>query len=435
MHIVLEQSPTPIYQRLIEALALALVAAGHRISLLDPNDFIADQEESLPQGSLTRLALGDVVEVDLNRPGLADHLDRLDPDGLIIVSPISLMAGFDQLRGTFLYEQWPIPLVFLHYEDCFSTHLSLARIEAAIGSYIATAARSHHFCLESRNARDLRRLKVATSPLFAIAEGPFEPPLGASLRREVCFIGHGQPGFVWAEDPADLAADLQTEIQRRLHHLDHPLEPAARAYAQRRCGPEASEAERLALRAYFRSRAHRHSLEFRGEVMRRLGERPLDFYGPEAPSLCSSLSVPTSSGAIPLRRAHGATRSVAASAAVYRSSLISLNITALQFDQAVTNRVLDVAAAGGFPLTDWKADLVAITEVAGAISYRSLDELCHKIDYYSHPDHRGERLAIAVTLQEEVRRRGDYRALAQAIGVSFGSAGLQVRPLDTSGTL
>ena len=37
MHLVLEQSPTPTCQRLIAGLCRALVAAGHRISLLDPS--------------------------------------------------------------------------------------------------------------------------------------------------------------------------------------------------------------------------------------------------------------------------------------------------------------------------------------------------------------------------------------------------------------
>ena len=115
---------------------------------------------------------------------------------------------------------------------------------------------------------------------------------------------------------------------------------------------------------------------------------------------------------------------MAASAAIYRSSLISLNITALQFDQAVSNRVLDVAAAGGFPLTDWKGELGALTGVAEAISYRSLEELRHKMDYYGHLDHRAERLEIATALQREVRERGDFGALAQAIGAALVGLGV-----------
>ena len=52
-------------------------------------------------------------------------------------------------------------------------------------------------------------------------------------------------------------------------------------------------------------------------------------------------------------------------------------------------------------------------------SFRSLEELHHKIDYYCHPDHRAERLEIATTLQREVRQRGDYGALAQRIGAAL----------------
>ncbi len=52
-------------------------------------------------------------------------------------------------------------------------------------------------------------------------------------------------------------------------------------------------------------------------------------------------------------------------------------------------------------------------------SFRSLEELHHKIDYFSHPDHRAERLEIATTLQRELRQRGDYGALAQRIGAAL----------------
>jgi hypothetical protein len=428
MHLVLEQSPTPIYQRLIAGLSRALVGAGHRISLLDPTDFIAGSLAGSPTrtlaGGLTRLALGGVAEVGLRRSLFWDRLDRLEADALIIVSPISLLAGFELESEQFIYEQGPTPLVFLHYEDCLSTHPSRQRIEAALGSYIATAARSHHFCLEPRNARELGHLNLATSPLFAIGEGPYEPPAGASLRREICFIGHVHPGFDWVNQPPELASELQADLWRRLRRFDHPLEPGALAYAQRCCGPESSLLQRLAAKAYYRSLAHTHSLQFRGEVLRRLGERPLDLYGPEAERLCASWPDPAPAPAVGLRRGHPATATVAASAAVYRSSLISLNITALQFDQAVSNRVLDVAAAGGFPLTDWKEGLGAITGVAEAISYRSLEELHYKIDYYRHLDHRAERLEIATGLQRDVRERGDYSALAHRIAaVLAGPAG------------
>jgi hypothetical protein len=81
---------------------------------------------------LTRLALGGLAEVNLRRSLFWDRLDSLEADALIIVSPISLLAGFDLGRGTFLYEQAKASLVFLHYaflhyKDCLGTHLSRQR--------------------------------------------------------------------------------------------------------------------------------------------------------------------------------------------------------------------------------------------------------------------------------------------------------------------
>ena len=114
MHLVLEQSPTPIYQRLIAGICRALVAAGHRISLLDPTEFIAGSfvgsfagsfagsPAGSLEGNLTRLALGGLAEVSLRRSLFWDRLDSLEADALIIVSPISLLAGFELGRGTFL---------------------------------------------------------------------------------------------------------------------------------------------------------------------------------------------------------------------------------------------------------------------------------------------------------------------------------------------
>ena len=54
---------------------------------------------------------------------------------------------------------------------------------------------------------------------------------------------------------------------------------------------------------------------------------------------------------------------------IYAESKININITSIQFDSAIVNRVIDIAAVGGFVLTDWKEDLKEITSVYELISY------------------------------------------------------------------
>ena len=75
--------------------------------------------------------------------------------------------------------------------------------------------------------------------------------------------------------------------------------------------------------------------------------------------------------------------------------------------------MLDVAAAGGFLLTDWKDGLREITSVHELISYRSIDELKNKIDYYL--THDAERLEIAAQMHQDVKQKRSYDLAAEII--------------------
>ena len=68
--------------------------------------------------------------------------------------------------------------------------------------------------------------------------------------------------------------------------------------------------------------------------------------------------------------------------------------------------MLDVAAVGGFLLTDWKEGLKEITSVHEQLSYRTIDELKNKIDYYL--THDAERLEIAAQLHHDVKQKRTY---------------------------
>ncbi|GAB4490876.1 MAG: hypothetical protein OHK006_24200 [Thermodesulfovibrionales bacterium] len=80
----------------------------------------------------------------------------------------------------------------------------------------------------------------------------------------------------------------------------------------------------------------------------------------------------------------------------------------------VNRRTYDIAACGGFQLSDHKPDLEAIFRVGSEIvCYRSMDELKEQIPYYlSHPD---ERRAIADAGLKRVLRDHTYDARAREI--------------------
>lgn len=89
---------------------------------------------------------------------------------------------------------------------------------------------------------------------------------------------------------------------------------------------------------------------------------------------------------------------------VYGGAEINFNVTSLQMKTAVNQRVFDVPAAGGFLLTDYKAQLPELLELGKEIvCYRDPDEIPDLMRFYLK--HRRAR--------EEIISRGRTRILAE----------------------
>ena len=86
--------------------------------------------------------------------------------------------------------------------------------------------------------------------------------------------------------------------------------------------------------------------------------------------------------------------------ALYADSRINLNITALQLEYSVNNRIFDVAATGGFLLTDHREDLQQVFPDFARMTYHSGEELDAKITYFLA--HESERSELAAELQKAV---------------------------------
>ena len=67
---------------------------------------------------------------------------------------------------------------------------------------------------------------------------------------------------------------------------------------------------------------------------------------------------------------------------IYQNSRINLNISSLQFDTAVNNRVIDIASSGGFVLTDKRSDLYDFIPFHSEISFETPEEMNDKINYW-----------------------------------------------------
>jgi hypothetical protein len=100
---------------------------------------------------------------------------------------------------------------------------------------------------------------------------------------------------------------------------------------------------------------------------------------------------------------------------LYNQSLFTINVTSLQFDFAVNNRVVDAIMSGCLPITDYRPGLESITTESQRFAYNSLNDLHSKVDYYLNPAHLQEKHDLVTHLQDEIKEEVSYRNTYQSV--------------------
>jgi spore maturation protein CgeB len=388
---LIESSPTPIYQRITSGYRVALEGCGNSVIYFNPSEY-ASFDEALE----VLLKLAQSREIDY----------------LLIFDNSPLIRFFLEQSNQFVFELFQSFLIFIHHDNIWS---SFADHEIETGQHLLEGwervkHRSMHFCIESNNFIDLR--SMGFDSVYSIFHGSeFERiPPPESYTFDLSFVGHVLPGIdVVANSYSNLPFfhRIAADYWLRLISFDWEIEPSAMAYAQSQLKTN-NNIQSIRNRSNYQYVASRLSLGFRGDLIKRInptfpvhvvGGDPSYMEGRPANHFIDQKNVVY----------HAPTNSYAVTRNLYAGSKINLNITGIQFDHAVVNRVIDVSAAGGFILTDWKADLKKITSVSEEISYRTIEELNEKIAYYL--THEDERLEIANQLHQDVVQHCNYDRL------------------------
>lgn len=381
----LEGSPTPIYQRLIDGFSHALMEYGHRVVSIDPTQF-SDYRDYLAQ------------------------VQALELDYCILTNPVCLLAAYSD-EG-FLFETVPAKLIFIHHDNFACDPYNPNELKLRLEAFQRLKDRSFHFCLEQQNVDDLRNLGIQHAHLIRHASEFEKLPTPESYTYDLSFVGHLIPHTDNELSELSYYDRLQDDFWKRLAHLDYAIAPAAIAFAQQTLN-QPSDIDFLTVKYFYISMLHNLSHGFRGEVIKRIQNATVDIIGGD-PSYINNIERDRRIIQENIRY-HSPVNNYAKTCEIYANSRVNLNITSLQFDYAVINRVMDVGASGGFVLTDWKPDLEKLTSVSTEISYRTVDELNHKIEYYIHPDHDQERQDIAQVLHQEIKEKCTYPALIESI--------------------
>jgi hypothetical protein len=214
-------------------------------------------------------------------------------------------------------------------------------------------------------------------------------------------------------DPDNLLVErVLAAYQKRRGHLDYRIEEDAMSFADLSVPSRRPIIDWLTAKQIYRARINGTSLYLRGNIISSIADNfDVDVIGGDPSYINNKASTRQLEHA--RVNLHTPDKNHKDTDRIYAESKININITSIQFDSAIVNRVLDVAAAGGFLLTDWKDGLREITSVYELISHRTMDELKNKIDYYL--THDAERLEIAAQLHRDVKQKCTYDLTTESI--------------------
>lgn len=387
--IIIEGSSTPIYRRIINGLAHSIEKKHYQTIILEP-----DTESPLK---------------------FVRRINELKPDLVIVSNLFGLLSTYNPGEQKYVYELLASPIVFLHYDNLLGPINDWDEIERRLNTWASISDRSSHFCIENNNSTDFQKLSIRdVHKLNHATEFNLIDNKG-KYRYDVSFVGHLLPEsiFLSSIDPDSLLDErVLAAYRKRREHLDYRIEDDAMSFAELSVPSMHPSIDWLTAKQIYRARINGASLFLRGGIISDIADNfDVDVIGGDPSYINNRVSTRQLEHArvhlhTPRKDHKGTDR-------IYADSKININITSIQFDSAIVNRVLDVAAVGGFLLTDWKDGLREFTSVYELISYRTIDELKNKIDYYL--THDAERLEIADQLHHDVRHKRTYNRTAETI--------------------
>lgn len=389
LRIIIEGSKTPIYRRIINGLAYSLQKKHHKSIVLE-----ADTESPLE---------------------FVQSVNELVPDLVIISNLFGLLSTYDLGEKKYIYELLTSPIAFLHYDNVLGPINDWQEIKRRLNTLISLSDRSWHFCIKDSNCSDFQKLSMRNAHKITHATEFERIDNRGKYRHDVSFVGHLLPESIFFNriDPNNpFVESVLAAYKKRLEHLDYRIEESAVSFADQSIPTRHPVIDWLTAKQIYRAHINSTSLYLRGHIIADIADSfDVDVIGGDPSYINNKASTRQLEHA--RVRLHTPNKNHKGTDKIYAESKININITSIQFDSAIVNRVLDVAAVGGFLLTDWKEGLREITSVHELISYRTTEELKNKIDYYL--THDAERLEIAAQLHHDVKQKRGYDLTTETI--------------------
>ena len=377
MKFIVESSSVPIYNRIATAFVQTLIEFGHTVHFIDASDF--------------------------NEADFVNTINGIEIDYYISTNELNVIQKKSEFDNSFLFEKMQTKIIFIHHDNLFSAFHSISYVASKIEALSSIGQRSYHFCLETSNVDLLKATGINNVAKINHASEFAAAPIVTQSQWGVTFVGHLMSSLnLYPAESVSGGRHLQVMAWNRFSQSSYAVQPAIKKlvhdpYFLASLGPDADK-NMLATQQFLIAGLNKFSSPLRGQLISTIKNHRVDIFGGDLSygKINNPLLVLQQSNV----HYQPATDNYQDASRIYQSSRINLNISSLQFDTAVNNRIFDVVLSGGFILTDKRSDLFNICSFSSEICFESAEEMNEKITYYSNTENNARYFDLKVAIHE-----------------------------------
>jgi hypothetical protein len=338
-----------------------------------------------------------------NETDFVNTINGIEIDYYISTNELNVVQKQSEMADSFLFEKIQVKIIFVHHDNLFSAFHSISYIASKLEALKNISQRSYHFCLEASNVDLLKAAGIPNAAKINHASEFTDTPIETQSQWGVTFIGHLMSSLnLYPADSVPGGQHLQVLAWNRFSRSSYAVQCQIEKwvtdpYFLASLGSDASQ-NLLATQQFLIAGLNKFSSPMRGQLISTIKHHRVDIFGGDLSygRIADPLLILQQSNI----HYQPATQNYQDACSIYQSSRINLNISSLQFDTAVNNRVFDVVLSGGFVMTDRRSDLFDICAFADEISFETPEEMNEKISYYSDTANNARYFDLRIAIHE-----------------------------------
>jgi hypothetical protein len=393
MKFVIESSTTPIYNRIALSIVSTFKKLGHEVYFIDPTNF--------------------------NNETFTNAINSIEFDYYISTNDNNFINNFDPTTGKYLIENIKKNIVSIHHDSSFYKPSSIQEIQGYLEVLRHHSDHIFHFFIEKSNKINFENFGIKNC--FEIKHASEFTPKSSVIRdfqHDISFVGHLMSGLsAYPTESLQAGHHILSLAWQRASQATFQIQPAIWALLNNpffKTKFSTTNLQSLAVFQFLMHEVNKLSMAYRGELLGKINDFSIAIYGGD-PSYGKFDN--------PLMRIKKdniqyfpATTDYRLTQSIYQRSKINVNLSSLQFDTAINNRIIDIVMSGGFVVTDKRSSLIEACPATSEVSFDSPEEMQYLIEYYMHPANYQKYRKIKDAVFHEVKDQFTYeRVVAEMI--------------------